>query len=293
MILYDHTDAQARFLYEKAGFAAYCAYRAFELELDDRFDDAKQEAALTFWDLYRRDGNEEYAFVGAKYATMNFLRGKSPYGCLSLDVQHDDYRSPWEERLRVSDNGRNGSNGYWLSEADLRSLVVELFTTHPSKQALDDYRELLCQQLAGGSLKETAEALGKTYDATKALRRRLIARLADYYGVDATWEAVAARLKQEEDLESVVLAIAKTPPPTATVDYNVAVLRLLMKGYDTAAIATELGRTEEGIKGARRDLKRHMVAHCRSLGIEPPRYNRNGGGWRPAHHYAQMGSPGH
>jgi DNA-binding CsgD family transcriptional regulator len=292
MILYDHTDAEARFLYEKAGFAAYCAYRAFELELDDRFDDAKQEAALTFWDLYRKGRNEEYAFVGAKYATMNFLKGKSPYGCLSLDVQHDDYSSPWEERLQVPHNGRNESNGNWITEADLRNLVVELFTGHPSMQVIDDYRRLLRHQLAGHSLRETAQALGKTYDATKALRRRLIVRLAQHYGVAPTWEMVAEKLAQEKELESLVLSIAQTPPPAATVEYNGAVLRLLMKGYDTAAIATELGRTEEGIKGARRDLKRHMVAHCRKLGIDPPKYNRNGGGWRPAHHYAQMGSPG-
>ena len=77
MILYDHSDEEARFLYEKAGFAAYSAFRAFELDPDDRFDDAKQEAALTFWDLHRTDKGEEYAFVGAKYAAMNFLRGKS------------------------------------------------------------------------------------------------------------------------------------------------------------------------------------------------------------------------
>jgi hypothetical protein len=77
MIQYDHADAEARFLYEKAGFAAYSAYRAFELEVDERFDDAKQEAVLTFWDLHRKDNREEYAFVGAKYAAMNSLRGKS------------------------------------------------------------------------------------------------------------------------------------------------------------------------------------------------------------------------
>ena len=45
MITYNHADAETRFLYERAGFAAYSAYRAFELEVDERFDDAKQEAA--------------------------------------------------------------------------------------------------------------------------------------------------------------------------------------------------------------------------------------------------------
>jgi hypothetical protein len=70
------------------------------------------------------------------------------------------------------------------------------------------------------------------------------------------------------------------------VDYNAAVLRFLLRGYDNAAIAVELGRTQVAIKCTRRDLKRHLTDHCRSLGIEPPEYNRNGGGWRPAHHYA-------
>ena len=87
----------------------------------------------------------------------------------------------------------------------------------------------------------------------------------------------------------MVLAVSETPPPTRTVEYNTAVMRLLMQGYDTAAIAVELGRTEEGIKGARRDLKRHLTDHCHKMGIEPPKYNGNGGGWRPAHHYANMG----
>jgi DNA-binding CsgD family transcriptional regulator len=286
MILYDHTDDEARFLYEKAGFAAYCAYRAFGLDIDDRFDDAKQEAALTFWKLYGKDGNESYAFVGAKYAAMSFLRGKSLY-CLSLDHPLDGYKAPWEERLRVPTDGWD--EGDWISDADLRSVVTELFAIPATREALDDYHRLLRHQLAGHSLQETARALAKTYNATKALRLRLIAKLAEWYGVPSTWEAVAPCLAQDPDLDGTVLAISEIPPPTATVDYNVAVLRLLMQGYDTAAIAVELGRSEEGIKGARRDLKRHLTAHCHRLGIEPPSYNRNGGGWRSAHHYGHYG----
>jgi hypothetical protein len=116
MTSYPLTDPEARFLYEKAGFAAYSAYRAFELEIDDRFEDAKQEAVLTFWKLYEQKGSEEYAFVGAKYSVMNFLKTKGPYRCLSLDVGRDDYDCPWTERLVVPQNG-NGTNGDWLDEA--------------------------------------------------------------------------------------------------------------------------------------------------------------------------------
>ena len=290
MITYDHSDAETRFLYEKAGFAAYGAYRAFELEVDGRFEDAKQEAALTFWDLYRQKGSEEYAFVGAKYAAMNFLRGKSPYGCISLDTGHDSNSSPWEERLLAAETGHDDRNGrHWLSDDNLHELVTELFDTPAPRQELPQYRQLLHHQVVGLTLKETATALGKTYNATKALRRRLILKLAEHYAVSPAWEAVATMLGQEEDFDGTVQAISGTPPSTSTVDYNVAILRLLMKGYDTAAIAVELGRTEEGIKGARRDLKRRLVTHCHRMGIEPPKYNRNGGGWRPAHHYAQMG----
>jgi hypothetical protein len=42
MIVYDHKDPAARFLYEKAGRAAYAAYRRLEWEPDQHFEDAKQ-----------------------------------------------------------------------------------------------------------------------------------------------------------------------------------------------------------------------------------------------------------
>jgi hypothetical protein len=69
------------------------------------------------------------------------------------------------------------------------------------------------------------------------------------------------------------------------VAYNVQILRLLVRGYDMAAIAVELGKSESAIKDARKKLKAKLVAYCQEQGIEPPPYNCNGGGWRPAHHY--------
>jgi DNA-binding CsgD family transcriptional regulator len=221
---------------------------------------------------------------------MDFLKSKGPYRCMSLDMDHDDYNSPWLERLTVPENGPGDeARSDWLSDDELCGLVTELFTIQASEQTLHEYQQLLRHQLEGHSLQETADALGKTYNATKALRQRLILKLAEHYDVPPTWSAVAAKLRRDADLEGTLLAISKTLPPDRTVKYKAAILRLLMRGYDTAAIAVELGRTEEGIKGARRDLKRHLTAHCQSLGIRPPSYNRNGGGWRPAHHYAAMG----
>jgi len=285
------TEPEARYLYEKAGFAAYSAFRAFELEVDNRFEDAKQEAALAFWQLYRKKGSEGYAFVGAKYAAMRSLWDKSPYNCLSLDATRDGYGGPWEERLLVAHSQQNdGDDGDWLSDADLRDLVTKMFTIPASPHALDGYKRLLRHQMAGHTFQETAMLLHKTSSAVKALRRRLTIKLAAHYGVPPTWEAVAAKLSQEEDFDGAVLAASGTPPAARTVDYKAAILRLLLKGYDTAAIAVELGRTEQGIKCARRDLRRKLIAYCQRLGIEPPDYNRNGGGWRPAHHYAAFHS---
>jgi DNA-directed RNA polymerase specialized sigma24 family protein len=283
MIAYEHTDSRARFLYEKAGFAAYCAYRRLGLDPDRDFEDTKQEAVLTFWDTYRRENNERYAFVAARNAALESLvRHNNPYA-LSLDFTMDVDDDSWIERLPVA--SEQDSRSDWLSDADLQAVVTEVFTTPASPQAVEEYRRLLRHQMEGYSLSETAATLGKTVNATKALRRRLTLKLAAKYSVAPSWEAVAPQLGKDRDLDSTLQAICKTPPPSRTVAHNAAILRLLMQDYDTAAIATELGRSEDAIKGARKVLKQRLTAHCRSLGIEPPAYNHKGGGWRPAHHY--------
>jgi len=290
MITYEQTEGEARFLYEKAGFAAYCAYRRLERDPDRDFEDTKQEAVLTFWDTYRRENNERYAFVAARNAALDSLvRHKNPYA-LSLDATPDADDAPWTERLPLA--MEHGVANNWLSDADLQALVTEEFTTPADPQAVEEYVRLLRHQLAGHSLSETAEALGKTVNATKALRRRLTLKLAERYGVSPTWEQVASRLAEDDDLEGTLQALSHTLPPAHTVAHHTAILRLLLRGYDTAAIATELEHTEEAVKSARKVLKQRLTAHCRSLGIEPPAYDRNGGGWRPAHHYGRHpGSP--
>lgn len=290
MITYEQTEGEARFLYEKAGFAAYCAYRRLERDPDRDFEDTKQEAVLTFWDTYRRENNERYAFVAARNAALDSLvRHKNPYA-LSLDATPDADDAPWTERLPVA-SGLNARSD-WLADADLEAVVTEMFATPAPPQAVEEYLRLLRHQRTGHSLNETAEALGKTVNATKALRRRLTLKLAEKYHVPPTWEEVAPRLAEDDDLEGTVQAVSHTLPPAHTVAYHVAVLRLLLRGYATAAIATELERTEEAVKSARKVLKQRLTAHCRSLGIEPPEYSRNGGGWRPAHHYGRHpGSP--
>jgi hypothetical protein len=135
--------------------------------------------------------------------------------------------------------------------------------------------------------------MGWSHDATRGQFRRLVAKLAQHYGVGPTWQAVAARMKQAGGWDGALLAIAGKPPGARTVAYNVQLLRLLLRGYDMAAIAVELGKSESAIKDARKKLKAKLVAYCQEQGIEPPAYNRNGGGWRLAHHYGQHpGRPG-
>ena len=281
MIVYNQTDREARFLYEKAGFAAYCAYRRLELEPDRDFEDTQQEAVLTFWDTYRREGNERYAFVAARNAALDSLvRHKNPYA-LSLDSTRGMDDTPWTERLPFAREHERSND--WLSDADLEAVVTEMFSTGAAPRAAQEYRHLLRHQLAGHSLAETAVALGKTVNAAKALRRRLILKLAERYLVPPTWEGVAPLLA--EDLEGALEVVSVILPAPRTVNYHTAILRLLLRGYDTASIATELGRSPEAIKGARKALKKRLTAHCCRLGINPPAYNRKGGGWRPAHHY--------
>jgi hypothetical protein len=283
---YPLTDAEARFLYEKAGFAAYCAYRRLEREPDQNFEDARQEAAFTFWDTWRQKGDERYSFVAARNAALeSMVRHKNPYA-LSLDYTYDDSGKPWLERLVVDDSDDGDSDGSdWPSDGDLEGLVSCLFTAPPRPEALDNYRRILCHQLAGHSLEETARMLSWTREATRGQFRRLVARLAQHYGVAGNWPAVSARMRQDGDWDEALRAIAGKSPGARTVAYNVQILRLLVRGYDMAAIAVELGKSESAIKDARKKLKARLVAYCQAQGIEPPAYNRNGGGWRAAHHY--------
>jgi hypothetical protein len=114
MISYDQSDPEARFLYEKAGFAAYSGYRAFELEVDERFDDAKQEAVLTFWDLYRKDKGEDYAFVGAKHTVVDFLLAKSCPSRNCISVRELIPKSARAVIRITTCPGRMFSSAFWL-----------------------------------------------------------------------------------------------------------------------------------------------------------------------------------
>jgi hypothetical protein len=284
---YPSDEAEARFLYEKAGFAAYCAYRRLEREPDQNFEDAKQEAALTFWQTWCQKGDVAYSFVAARNAALELMvRHKNPYA-LSLDYTYDEGDRPWIERLVVKDQDDHEPSD-WLGDDELEDLVTRLFTSPPTEEALANYRRILRHQLAGHSLEETGRMLGWHREAARGQFRRLVAKLAQHYGVAGNWQAVSARLKQDRNWDKALLAVAGKPPGVRTVAFNAQVLRLLMRGYDAAGIAVALGKTESAIKNARQKLKAKLVAHCQEIGIEPPAYNRNGGGWRPAHHYGEF-----
>jgi DNA-binding CsgD family transcriptional regulator len=292
MNAYPATEAEASYLYEKAGFAAYCAYRRLEREVDQNFADARQEAAFAFWETWCQKGDERYSFVAARNAALeSMVRHKNPFA-LSLDYAYDDGGQPWIERL-VVEEAKDEQPSDWLGDGELEGLVTHLFTAPPTPEALADYQRILRHQLAGHSLEETARMLGWSRDATRGQFRRLVAKLAQHYGVDGTWPALSARMRQDRNWDKALLAIAGKSAAASTVAYNVQILHLLMRGYDMAAIAVELGKSESAIKDARKKLKAKLVAYCQERGIEPPAYNRNGGGWRPAHHFGNHhGRPG-
>ena len=86
----------------------------------------------------------------------------------------------------------------------------------------------------------------------------------------------------------VIVATLGRNRPEHTIRYRTAILRLLATGYDTAAIATALGRTEEAIKSTRAKLRKCLFAYCAEHGIDTSHIQIQNGGWRPAHHYARM-----
>ena len=91
----------------------------------------------------------------------------------------------------------------------------------------------------------------------------------------------------DHDLPGLVAQLLKRPSASA-VDYQSAILRLLAAGYDNAAIATELDRTEEAIKSTRYKIRRNLRRYCKARGIDTDHIAAKVGGWRPAHHYARM-----
>ena len=91
----------------------------------------------------------------------------------------------------------------------------------------------------------------------------------------------------DHDLHGLVKQLLARPSDSA-VRYQAAILRLLATGYDTAAIAVELDRTEEAIKSTRRNLRKRLFAYCQEHAIDVEHIHVQVGGWRPAHHYAHM-----
>jgi ATP-dependent RNA helicase RhlE len=219
-------------------------------------------------------------FTRTKYRARNLARDleKHRYRVSALQGNMSQSR-----RQQAIDGFRDGRYDI-LVATDIASRGIDVSEI----SHLDDYRRILRHQLAGHSQEETARMLGWSRDATRGQFRRLVAKLAQHYSVAGNWQAVSAKLKQDRHWDEALLCIAGKPPGVRTVTYNVQILRLLLRGYDMAAIAVELGKSESAIKDARKKLKAKLVAYCQEQGIEPPAYNRNGGGWRPAHHYGEF-----
>lgn len=92
----------------------------------------------------------------------------------------------------------------------------------------------------------------------------------------------------DHDLPGLVAATLGRNRPAATIDYHTKILQLLAAGYDTAAIATELGRSEESVKSTRYHIRKRLYRYCAEHGIDTDHIATRTGGWRRAHHYAKM-----
>ena len=186
------------FCTRKRALLRICAYRRLEREPDQNFEDAKQEADLTFWQTWCQKGDVAYSFVVARNAALELMvRHKNPY-TLSLDYTYDEGDGPWIKRLVVKDQD-DGEPSDWLCDDELEDLVTRLFTSPPTEEALANYRRSLRHQLAGHSVEETGRMLGWHREAARGQFRRLVAKLAQHYGVVGNWQAVSARLKQDRN----------------------------------------------------------------------------------------------
>ena len=139
------------------------------------------------------------------------------------------------------------------------------------------------------------------YDATRELVRTSVYALSfdapDKDGDDDPWiDNIAAPEDEDDgdhwldghDLPDLVAAhLLKRPTPSA-VEYQTGILRLLCSGCDNAAIATTLDRPIESVKTTRRNIRKRLFAYCEEHGIDVSHVEVKNGGWRPAHHYAEM-----
>lgn len=175
------SDQQAAYLYDKAGAAAYSAYRHREQSPDEWFEDAKQQAALTFWQKHFREGYDpSYAFIAAcrQVGRDFFSRTRSPFASrlVSLDA-YDQEDRPWLESLTTTGNGQPH---YWrLTDDDIRMLLCQAFE-RPHQVNLERYVQLIRLLRQGTSNFSIAAEMGISEEVVKGMRKRLKAVLAGY-----------------------------------------------------------------------------------------------------------------
>lgn len=176
------SDQQADYLYQKAGAAAYSAYRRREQLPDEWFEDAKQQAALTFWQKHFYEGyNPGYAFVAAyrQVGQHFFSRNKNPFASrvVSLDACDGKEDRPWLESLVAPSNGEPY---HWrLTDDDIRLLLCQAFE-RPYRVKLERYVQLIRLLRQGTSNFSIAAAMGVSEERVKGMRKRLKAALVGY-----------------------------------------------------------------------------------------------------------------
>ncbi len=169
-------EDQAKYLYKRAGQAAYKAHSIREQEPQRRynFPDAIQEAALAFWQAHYHDGYcPAYAYKAAcrEVGRRFFSRYKSIQYADSLDAFGPDDR-PWIESIPA---GQDDAGYTWaLTDQELGDFLRECL---PPRSDIERYLRIIHMLRRGDDNENIAHALGCSLDAVKSARKRLKAAL--------------------------------------------------------------------------------------------------------------------
>ena len=180
MITYPKHDPELSDTYQAARRAAWAGYQRWGQEPDLWFDDAIQDAAITYYRAhYLLDRSDVYAFVAARnrVVTHRFRRNHNPHA-YSIDqpLPHNGSQVPWDDILIHQPD--DTPPDWRLTDDEIRQALTQVIRSH--KVDVDRYIRLIhllrrgCSNLAASLIMDLSEP------AVASMRRQLRAWLKAY-----------------------------------------------------------------------------------------------------------------